>query len=111
MATHFIIFVWRILKDRGGLQSMELQRVRHDWATKHNTLHVYTTIYLSFHLLTAFKFSYLGYYKQYYNEQENTNNFSDPDFNNIGYISRSDIAGSHSNFTFNFLRMLHTILL
>ena len=30
MATHFIIFVWRIPKDRGGLQSMELQRVRHD---------------------------------------------------------------------------------
>ena len=72
---------------------------------------MYTTISLSFYLLTAFKFSYLGYYKQCYNKHENTDILSDSDFNKLGYISRSDIVGPHSNFTFNFLRIHHTILL
>ena len=37
MATYFSILAWRIpwTKEPGGLQSMVLQRVRHDWATKH----------------------------------------------------------------------------
>ena len=36
MATHSSILAWRIpwMEELGGLQSMELQRVRHDWATK-----------------------------------------------------------------------------
>ena len=35
MATHPSTFAWRIpwTKEPGGLQSMGLQRVRHDWAT------------------------------------------------------------------------------
>ena len=35
MATHSSILAWRILwtEEPGGLQSMELQRARHDWAT------------------------------------------------------------------------------
>ena len=35
MATHFSILAWRIpwTEDPGGLQSMGLQRVGHDWAT------------------------------------------------------------------------------
>ena len=35
MTTHSSILVWRILwtEDPGGLQSMELQKVGHDWAT------------------------------------------------------------------------------
>ena len=35
MATHCSILAWRILwtEEPGGLQSMGLQRVRHDWAT------------------------------------------------------------------------------
>ena len=35
MATHSSILVWRIAwsEEPGGLQSMGLQRVRHDWAT------------------------------------------------------------------------------
>ena len=39
MATHFSILVWRISwkEEPGRLQSMELQRVRHDWAT-----HIFT---------------------------------------------------------------------
>ena len=39
MATCSSTLAWRIPMDRepGGLQSMELQRVGHDWATKHNT--------------------------------------------------------------------------
>ena len=37
MATHSSILAWRIPVESGvcGLQSTELQRVRHDWATKH----------------------------------------------------------------------------
>ena len=35
MSTHSSIFAWRIpcTEEPGGLQSMESQRVRHDWAT------------------------------------------------------------------------------
>ena len=35
MATHSSILVWRIpwTEEPGGLQSMGLQKVRHDWAT------------------------------------------------------------------------------
>ena len=38
MATHSRVLAWRIPMDRGAgmLQSMGLQRVRHDWAMKHN---------------------------------------------------------------------------
>ena len=41
MATHSSILAWRIpwTKKPGGLQSMELQRVRHDWVTKTFTFH------------------------------------------------------------------------
>ena len=37
MATHSSILVWRIpwTEELGGLQSMGLQRVRHDLATEH----------------------------------------------------------------------------
>ena len=35
MATHSSILAWRIpwTKEYGGLQSMELQRVQHNWAS------------------------------------------------------------------------------
>ena len=35
MATHSTIFAWRIpwTEEAGGLQSMELQKVRHNWVT------------------------------------------------------------------------------
>ena len=38
MATHSSTFVWRIpwTEEPGGLHSMELQRVGHDWATELN---------------------------------------------------------------------------
>ena len=37
MAAHPSILAWRIpwTEEPGGLQSMGLQRIRHDWATKH----------------------------------------------------------------------------
>ena len=37
MATHSSILAWKILwsEEPGGLQSMGLQRVGHDWATSH----------------------------------------------------------------------------
>ena len=39
MATHSSVLSWRNpwTKEPGGLQSMESQRVRHDWVTKHST--------------------------------------------------------------------------
>ena len=41
MATHSSILAWRIpwTEELGGLQSMELQRVRPDWATNTFTSH------------------------------------------------------------------------
>ena len=37
MATHSSILTWKVpqTEDPGGLQSMESQRVRHDWAIQH----------------------------------------------------------------------------
>ena len=44
MATHSSILAWKIpgTQEPGGLQSMVLQRIRHDVATKQqqNTIHV-----------------------------------------------------------------------
>ena len=39
MATHSSILAWNIpwTEDSGGLQTMGLQRVRHDWETKNST--------------------------------------------------------------------------
>ena len=39
MATHSLILAWRIprTEEPGRLQFMGSQKVRHDWATKHNT--------------------------------------------------------------------------
>ena len=39
MATHSSILAWRIswMEELGGLQSMELRRIRHNWATNTNT--------------------------------------------------------------------------
>ena len=38
MATHSSILAWRIpwTEEPGGLESMGLQRVGHNWATKHS---------------------------------------------------------------------------
>ena len=46
MATHSSILAWRILwtEEPGKLQSMGSQRLGHNWATKHSTVHsVYLT--------------------------------------------------------------------
>ena len=42
MATHSSILAWRIpwTEEPGGLQSIGLQRVGHDWATKHQHIQV-----------------------------------------------------------------------
>ena len=42
MATHSSTLAWRIpwTKEPGGLQSMQLQRVRHDRVTKHSTAYI-----------------------------------------------------------------------
>ena len=36
IAIHSSILAWRIPETPGGLQSVGLQRVGHDWATEHN---------------------------------------------------------------------------
>ena len=43
MATHSIILTWRIpwTEEPGRLQSMGLQRLKHNWAAKTFTFHVY----------------------------------------------------------------------
>ena len=42
MATHYSILAWKIpwTEEPGGLQSMGLQRVRHNLATEHSRLQV-----------------------------------------------------------------------
>ena len=51
MASHSSILAWRIPIDReglhGGLQCMGLQRVRHDWVTKHMFLQRYSSSFCS----------------------------------------------------------------
>ena len=43
MANHSTILAWKIqwTEEPGGLQSKGLQRVRHDWMTKHAHMHAY----------------------------------------------------------------------
>ena len=63
--THSSILARRILwtKEPGGLQSMGLQRVRHDWATKHARLLA--------NLLTLTKFSQLPHLQVSVGEKTN----------------------------------------
>ena len=44
MATHSSILAWRIpwIEEPSGLQSMELQRVGHDWVHIHTHTHTHT---------------------------------------------------------------------
>ena len=54
MATHSSTLAWKItwMEGHGSLQSMELQRVRHDWAT---SLHFHYTIFkLTFRVFPNF---------------------------------------------------------
>ena len=60
MATHFHILAWRIpwTEEPGGLQSIGLQRIRHDWVTNaftfhlsiHPSIHLYLYIYVYLYL-------------------------------------------------------------
>ena len=49
MIAHSSILAWRIpwTEEHGGLQSMGLQRVRHDWETYTFTFHFQITSYFS----------------------------------------------------------------
>ena len=62
MPTHSSVLAWRIswTEEPGELQSMELQRVRHDWATEHGREHTHTHTHThtpSQTLLSALSFS------------------------------------------------------
>ena len=52
MATHYSLLAWRIpwTDESGGLQSMRSQRVRHNWATKHNNSSTAQHTVFSIHL-------------------------------------------------------------
>ena len=48
MTTHCSILAWRIPIDRVAWQAMGLQKVRHDWVTKHTHSHIHThVLYIS----------------------------------------------------------------
>ena len=49
MATHSSILAWRIpwTEEPGGLQSIGVQRVRHDWATEHARTHLLSRLLIS----------------------------------------------------------------
>ena len=55
MATHSSILAWRIpwTEEHGGLQSMGLQRVEYEWATKHNTHRVHPAAIGAFTVLCS----------------------------------------------------------
>ena len=50
MAKHSSILAWETpwTEEPGGLQFIGLQKVRHDWATEHNTQHEFINIILIF---------------------------------------------------------------
>ena len=65
MATHSSVLAWRIpwMEEPGRLPSMDLQRVGHDWATKHSRAkHSIGTFTLSNFLWTVFKSFIEGHY-------------------------------------------------
>ena len=65
MATHCSILAWDILwtEEPGRLQSMGLQRIRYDWATKQHIyiyIYIYTHIYIYIHIHTyIYIFTYI----------------------------------------------------
>ena len=60
MATHSNILAWRIpwTEEPGGLQSMGLQRIRHDWATYTHTHTHSHSIYSYYKILHIFSMWY-----------------------------------------------------
>ena len=80
MATHFSILAWKIprMGEPGGLQSMGLQRARHDWATDTHTLGIsrfitlmsndrYGYLFTSLLDFTLKQLRVLGYYQLFNN--------------------------------------------
>ena len=53
MAPHSSIVAWKIpwMEETGGLQSMGLQRVRHDWAHAHTHTHTHTHTQLIYNIV------------------------------------------------------------
>ena len=77
VATHSSILAWRIpwTEEPGGLQSMGLQSVRHDWVTKHTHTHTHPLM-CSFVLASLILQTnlYSWYFYSIYIEREIRNN-------------------------------------
>ena len=72
IATHSSILAWEIpwTEDPGGLQSMGLQRVGHNWATKQ----AQTKNYIKIFLIYEFGFIYFAQYEKIGNVCDNKEN-------------------------------------
>ena len=79
VATHSSILAWRIpwTEEPGGLQSMGLQSVRHDWVTKHTHTHTHTPPLMCSFVLASLILQtnlYSWYFYSIYIEREIRNN-------------------------------------
>ena len=73
MSTHSSIFAWRIpcTEEPGGLQSMESQRVRHDWAT--NTFFLSPSFWSPIHPPPNSLYQYLLHWEKKKKEEPRNN--------------------------------------
>ena len=117
MATHSSIFAWIIpwIGEPGKLQSMGLQRVRHDWMT--NTLTKGwggKYIHYIFFIHSSADGHLGGFHTLLFVDNAAMNmevqiSLWDNDFIAFGCILRGGIAKSYGTLTLNFFRNLHTL--
>ena len=114
MATHSSILAWKIpsTEELGGLQSMGLQKVWHNWVTKHVRAHTHTHVYICTQTPIFFICSYVDGHLGYFHFLASINSAA----MNIGvhisfqisvlilssYIPRSEIAGLYDSSIFRY---------
>ena len=72
MATHFNILSWRILwtEESSKLQSIGLQRVKHDWVTNTYQIYCYFVISLGIHQIYIFPSTKFPLFSEYYTSKK-----------------------------------------